>query len=318
MNSLARLVLYAVAEISAVIIYASIASIWLTLTARPRYKIFFAPVLIVRYMIQSIIAIFQYYKASGNIELHTHKHHIPANASRGPCPFLNTVANHGYIPASGRDVTLAQIMIAMKKTLNIGPIFAYAVTSLNLIFHGHEHPSTFERCLTLSDLGGKNGHMVAEHDASLTRLDSNLGDNTSLNKKMLKDFLSISKDGNSITAEELCEYRSKIESESQKNNPDFTWSFLQRFGAYQEAAFLPVTLGDGKETVPVAVVKSLFEEERFPDNFHPPRKTVEIFDMNSVRYDMMGRANQLTITPKTIIDIFKPWHSLLMAKNHQE
>ena len=39
---------------------------------------------------------------------------------RGPCPALNTLANHGYLPRDGRNVYVSDIIFAMDKYLGIG------------------------------------------------------------------------------------------------------------------------------------------------------------------------------------------------------
>lgn len=313
-----RVRLYAVAELLALGFHASITAVYMAITADPWYKIFASPFLVIWYIVTSIKAVMQYNKADKSMDLNNHKYNTPANASRGPCPFLNTIANHGYIPPSGRDITLPQLMIAMKKTLNLGPMFSFAVSSTALAFHGHQHPVTFERCLTLSDLGGRGGHVFIEHDASLTRRDVDLGDNTHLDQEMYQNLLSIADGKSDITLDQLVEYRKKVEAASAKRNPHFTWSFLQRFGSYQEAIFLPVCFGNGKDSVSVATVKSIFGEERFPDDFKPSKTPLEFGDISAARFKMMEQANQISFNGQVMYGIIKPWMDLLSAKKHKE
>ena len=50
---------------------------------------------------------------------HTHTHtryYVPL--VRGPCPGLNTLANHGLLPRSGKNITQADLVAAMRQGMN--------------------------------------------------------------------------------------------------------------------------------------------------------------------------------------------------------
>jgi hypothetical protein len=126
------------------------------------------------------------------------------NDLRGPCPALNTLANHGFINRDGRNLTQAALQNAM--------ILAYKFAPQDALVH------VFNRGFGISSFTGDNGnnqtdlHLIAshqlsivtqgriiEHDSSLTRLDSTVeggGEGDSIppqipiNPQFLATFLS--------------------------------------------------------------------------------------------------------------------------------
>lgn len=79
---------------------------------------------------------------------------------RGPCPGLNTLANHGLLPRSGKNITQDDLSRAMwlgvsqDDTISV-PLFGLAATT---------NPSGDNTTFSLPDLGR---HNILEHDASL-------------------------------------------------------------------------------------------------------------------------------------------------------
>lgn len=79
---------------------------------------------------------------------------------RGPCPGLNTLANHGLLPRSGKNITLTDLVSGMRQgvsqdeTISV-PLFGLAATT---------NPSGDYTTFSLPDLGR---HNILEHDASL-------------------------------------------------------------------------------------------------------------------------------------------------------
>jgi hypothetical protein len=80
--------------------------------------------------------------------------------ARGPCPGLNTLANHGYLPSIGRGITRDMLADAMLEGFNIAKsdaiiLFTQAVRT---------NPAPFARTFDLDTLGREG---VLEHDFSL-------------------------------------------------------------------------------------------------------------------------------------------------------
>lgn len=97
-----------------------------------------------------------------------------STAVRSPCPFLNTFANHGILPRSGKNVTYVQYYKAMTV---VGVTHEAAVAFLSPVFRIYKEidpahsvwsdlrPATH---ISLNQLGQ---HNLVEHDISLTRAD---------------------------------------------------------------------------------------------------------------------------------------------------
>ncbi|GAB1314495.1 hypothetical protein MFIFM68171_04705 [Madurella fahalii] len=90
---------------------------------------------------------------------------------RSPCPMINALANHGYLPHDGKDVSLARLVSALKEAINLAPdaTLLVGVKALQTSTTGKRW--TFH----LDDLAK---HGVIEHDGSLSRRDFSSGDNS--------------------------------------------------------------------------------------------------------------------------------------------
>jgi len=85
--------------------------------------------------------------------------------SRSPCPALNTLANHGYLPRNGKDIGMRDMVHALKAGYHLSTFFAWFLT-----FVGYMVLQQFGR-ISLGDLARHN-HI--EHDASLVHRDAEL------------------------------------------------------------------------------------------------------------------------------------------------
>jgi hypothetical protein len=79
---------------------------------------------------------------------------------RGPCPMLNTLANHGILPHSGKNLTQNVTVKALIDGVNFTPdlgafLFRFALTT---------NPDSNATSFSLHQLGT---HGILEHDASL-------------------------------------------------------------------------------------------------------------------------------------------------------
>lgn len=48
---------------------------------------------------------------------------------RAPCPMLNSLANHEFLPHNGRNITVAMAVKALGDSLNIDPAFATTIST---------------------------------------------------------------------------------------------------------------------------------------------------------------------------------------------
>ena len=79
---------------------------------------------------------------------------------RAPCPMLNTLANHGFLPHHGKDITREVTENALFDALNINKTLGSFLFDFALTTNPVANSTTF----SLNDLGN---HNVLEHDASL-------------------------------------------------------------------------------------------------------------------------------------------------------
>ena len=125
--------------------------------------------------------------------------------------------------------------------------------------------------LSLSDLSYHAPESI-EHDGSLSRLDAALSDNQqgTFNQQRFNKFLSFSKDGISLTIDDVAAARLYFKADSQANNPEFLWNRAIEKAMWTEASILLYILGkNGRITIEDA--KLFFEQETFPQDWQKHR-----------------------------------------------
>jgi len=170
---------------------------------------------------------------------------------RSPCPFLNSLANHGYLPRDGKNITQDKLKAALIVAGNCSHTLADVLSSIvKPVLHEDD---TF----TLVDL---RRHNAIEHDSSFTRLDFRQGDNYSFQPDMFHAFLADA-EGGPITKESLARTRARRDKEEKEARvPGLglrlwvtTWSqtciLLQTFG----------------ESISVKDITQFYVEERLPE-----------------------------------------------------
>ncbi|CZS89794.1 hypothetical protein WAI453_002840 [Rhynchosporium graminicola] len=191
---------------------------------------------------------------------------IPAgpNDLRSPCPGLNSLANHGFIPHNGKGLTIPVLIKGLKDGLNVGADFSTAVGNAGLLSVPN---NLLAQSFTLKDIRKHN--FPIEHDASLSRADFNLnnGDNWMFNQSIFDTVLQYY-DGmteTSIPVASAAKYN-RVRTE-QARDKKFTYTPQQYVLSYGETALYLSTMGNPVTGVaPVEYVKVLFEEERLPYN----------------------------------------------------
>ncbi|KAG9027067.1 hypothetical protein FRB95_008168 [Tulasnella sp. JGI-2019a] len=183
----------------------------------------------------------------------------PSNTdSRGPCPGLNALANHGILPRNGRQVTFKMFMDAVTSSYNFAPTLAEVLTRSAQVFdQGRGY-------INLSDL---NAQMVIQHDASFTRPDVAFWpDQSKPHHGLIDQFLSRSSDGKHLSLTDMAYEAGVRRKECSLTNGQYslTGSLSHRFFGDGNAAFMWTTFG-GK----VDDLNIWLKEERFPDGWEP-------------------------------------------------
>ncbi|KAF9443217.1 aromatic peroxygenase precursor [Macrolepiota fuliginosa MF-IS2] len=207
------------------------------------------------------------------------------NDFRGPCPGLNTLANHGYLPHNG-ITTPAEIVTAVMEAFNMDnnlAKFAAYVAHLvdgnlltGLISLGHATPETGPAPPAPALAGGLNTHLVFEGDSSITRADAYWGDNYSFNQTLFDELTSYMDryGGGRYTWDVAKEAKWQRIQNSIATNPEFSLMQPRHFTVYLEATFVINFFVDGRMTENRSLGKeealSWFKTNRFPDDWYRP------------------------------------------------
>ncbi|KAK7472206.1 hypothetical protein VKT23_000328 [Stygiomarasmius scandens] len=175
---------------------------------------------------------------------------------RSPCPGLNALANHGFLPRDGKGLNVSVVLDAALEGFNIQPEVLTAAAKLGLLTSND--PLSF----TLDDL---KVHGVIEHDTSLSRQDIALGDNLHFNEEIFstlananpgKDFYDVNSAG------EVMFQRLQQDIVANPNITNTAKIAAMRSG---ESALYLSTMGDASTgKAPKNFVQILFREERLP------------------------------------------------------
>lgn len=181
---------------------------------------------------------------------------------RGPCPALNALANHGFLPRDGRNITQAALIKAtaavnLSTEVTIGLFLAALKTSSD--------PAS--GAFTLEDL---KKHNFIEHDGSLSRADvgtPGAGDQE-FNPSVFKEFKSFFGGATSITLPLAATARWGRIKSAHKTNPKFVYGSSQRFNSYAETAvYFQVLVDPTTGTVPLEFLEVLFCKSMSPEQW---------------------------------------------------
>ncbi|WYZ38099.1 hypothetical protein EsH8_III_000013 [Colletotrichum jinshuiense] len=176
---------------------------------------------------------------------------------RSPCPMVNTLANHGYLPRSGLNVSLADLIAGFTAAVNLDPAATTLVGQKALLTSTTGNNATFN----LDDL---NTHGIIEHDGSLSRNDIYFGDNHSFNRTIWESVASHFTNS-TISIPTAAKARVARLQAAAAANPELALTADgAQFSFIETALYLSVfgNLDDGNANT--EWVKVLFEQERLP------------------------------------------------------
>ncbi|EJD38504.1 heme-thiolate peroxidase [Auricularia subglabra TFB-10046 SS5] len=206
---------------------------------------------------------------------------------RGPCPGLNALASHGYLPRTG-VASPGEIITAVQEGFNMGFDIAVFVTYAAFLVNGNQ----LTNLMSIGGLsrltgpppalpalaGGLNVHGTFEGDASLTRSDAFLGDNHSFNETLFDQLVETSKQfgGGRYNLSAAGEFRFRRIQDSIARNPTFRFSNPRVSTAYAESVFPFAYFIDGRlvgddvraaQGLDLGVMRGFFEDARMPPGF---------------------------------------------------
>ncbi|GAA6036391.1 hypothetical protein JCM8097_001698 [Rhodosporidiobolus ruineniae] len=219
---------------------------------------------------------------------------------RGPCPGLNTLANHGYISRTG-IVTGSEVIKGTSEGFNMAADLSGVLVLIAVAFGGNLATSTFsiggedERTYSESGLGSKalgrqfglDGHSRCEGDASATRADFflNGGDNHNGQPDRFRRFMEHAKaNGGEFNVQAANDLYAENADLSLKNNPRLYFQAYTVVVILGEYPFIPNfftngTYGNGGvsnlESISSLMGYKINDDgsicyvpERFPDNWY--------------------------------------------------
>ncbi|KAK7219631.1 hypothetical protein V2G26_007634 [Clonostachys chloroleuca] len=220
-----------------------------------------------------------------------HEYQAPkGDDRRSPCPGLNVMANHGFLPRSGKEITVENIRYATGAAFNFAPgVFDSAVT--DVLGNGISTTNTPNSTFNLDDLVSPKAHGIVEVDGSLSRSDLALGDNLHYNQEIWDAVAEnlglnrISKGDKIVTVETAAKAHAARQVVAKAANKDFDASELQSTVTLGTTALYLLTLWDGaRNGAPKTWVKTFFEHERIPykEGFQKPAEAKTAEDLGKM------------------------------------
>lgn len=174
----------------------------------------------------------------------------PPGAQRGPCPGLNTLANHGFISRDG-ITTYSEMIAALQNVYNLNYTAAVGLTVLGFVLDGDPVSELLSIGGSVPLVTGKNGEFTGEYlgisghgtfelDVSLTRNDYYLrGDAYSFNGTMFGMMVETAQNTSNSTENPIFDfnaialYRSQLYDRARVENPYllFNTLSLHNYGA---------------------------------------------------------------------------------------
>lgn len=184
-----------------------------------------------------------------------------ATYRRSPCPALNTLANHGYLPRDGQNITHEILSQALQDVYNIGSgVAAILVAQV-------PDPTTLDYLST---------HNNIEHDASLAHTDAYYGgDPKEASATLAQDLFDRAGSDGLITDKIVAATRKDRGNTCKADNPECTYGVKAQTLAFLEASVLVMALGTG-DSISVEHAQSFIIDEQIPDDYTKPDDVVSV------------------------------------------
>ncbi|KAI0401613.1 Cloroperoxidase [Xylaria palmicola] len=177
--------------------------------------------------------------------------------TRGVCPVLNTLANHGFLPRNGRNINENQTVNALYDALNLTPDFGRFLFVAGRLSNPKPNATTF-------DLNHLDHHDLFEHDGSLSRQDAYFGQWSRFNQTVwnwTKQYYT----GDVLDVQIVANSRAQRHTRSNLTNPEYRLSVVgYEFSVAENAAILSIIGDKTTQTCPMKFVDYLFEHEQLP------------------------------------------------------
>ncbi|KAF7350811.1 hypothetical protein MSAN_01642700 [Mycena sanguinolenta] len=174
---------------------------------------------------------------------------------RSPCPGLNTLANHGYLPRTGKNISIPMILQAAMDGFDVGPGAIIQAAKFGLL--SGDAPTTM-------DLDALKLHNLIEHDASISRNDLAVtGDNLHFNETIFTTLANANPGVDYYNATSAAHVQDERLAISLATNPHVTNTPKEVEVRTRESGLCLSVMGDPLTGVaPRQFVQIFFQEER--------------------------------------------------------
>ncbi|TEB24437.1 Cloroperoxidase [Coprinellus micaceus] len=204
--------------------------------------------------------------------------------SRSPCPALNTMANHGYIPRDGKKISAWQIVQGLVDCYGLTKPFAIFLSYTTFLVLRH-----FKR-IDLYEIGK---HGVVEHDASIVHRNTPPGETYApieIDRELLAEFVKEARAEVEVEVE-TADGKKEIEKQTLLTTADVGRARVRREKESPLDA-IHAEIARGEVAIIMAVWETKTEkatgtridwlerwlgEERLPDGWRPTKR-VGLFD----------------------------------------
>ncbi|KAJ5103881.1 hypothetical protein N7532_004410 [Penicillium argentinense] len=193
---------------------------------------------------------------------------------RGPCPMMNTLANHGFLPHDGKNLTEKTVVQALKSALNFNTSLGSLMFEMAIVANPEPNATFF----TLDHL---NRHNVLEHDASLSRSDAYFGNNHIFNRTIFDETRAYWTDP-ILTPNMLANSKLARQINSRASNPQYTFTSKTEAFSIGEVSAPIVAFGNmDSGLVNRTLVEYFFENERLPTDLGWKKKQ-EVISLDDI------------------------------------
>ncbi|KAJ7234157.1 Cloroperoxidase [Mycena rebaudengoi] len=193
--------------------------------------------------------------------------------SRSPCPGLNTLANHGYLPRNGRNISIPLLMDATLEGFNQHWDTILLAAKFGL-FASEDVTSFQEMRLDALSL-----HNLIEHDASISRPDFGFGDHIKFNESVYATLANSNPGKDYYDPVSAGKVQRDRLAHSVATNPNVTNTSKEFKLRSRETALYLSIFGDPLTGIaPKKFVNIFFREERLPiaEGWKKPTTLVEV------------------------------------------
>ncbi|KAJ5035560.1 uncharacterized protein L3040_008026 [Drepanopeziza brunnea f. sp. 'multigermtubi'] len=185
--------------------------------------------------------------------------------SRGPCPIMNTMANHDFVPHNGRNISREPFITACMQGLGLSHDFAAQIFETALADIATANPRLNSTTFDIWML--HNTHGIVEHDGSLARQDIFFDPSSQFDPATFANLLSYLGPSPGIDLPGLAHARARHAWHMSAANPRFSIAPAAVPVIVGENAMLLGIFGKGNATSPVvdrAHFEFFFRREEFP------------------------------------------------------